>query len=272
MEQPPLDCHYIVMHLGGAKQVTRRHDGPALSTIAEMDSLTFVPAGTGFIWRTTGPIAFAHLYLTPGQLENTISNQSDRQGDGASLIDRVGCGDLLLQRLLRAMLEEIEFSPAASALLLDSLFESLLIRLSRAHVSLPIADRFRAIALAPFRLKRVLEFIDAKLGQDIRLDDLAHAAGSSQFHFSRAFHEATGCSPYRYLIQRRIEYAKVVLITGVEPLSTVASLCGFNNQRQFAVMFKKMAGVGPKRFRVMNRPARRQLGDLSNTAESFTGN
>lgn len=263
MEQPPLDCHYIAMHLGGSKQVTRRHDGPALSTIAEMGSLTFVPAGTAFSWRTSGPIAFAHLYLKPQQVEDVISRQFEKQGDGVLLKERVGCSDPLLQPLFRAMLAEIELAESVSALLLDSLLESFLVRLARAHTSRAIVDRFRPVALAPHRLNRVLEFIDAKLDQNIRLDDLARAAGSSQFHFCHAFGEATGCSPYRYLIQRRIEYAKAMLIAGAEPLAKVSSQCGFNSQRQFAVMFKAIIGVGPKRFRIMNRPDRTRRNDRS---------
>lgn len=258
MEQPPLDSHYVVMHLGGSKQVMRRRDGPSLDTIVEMGSLTFVPAGTAFSWRTSGPIAFAHLYVGQRQLEETIGNQFEQRADGISLIDSVGCRDALLQPLYRAMLEEIESPESASALLLDSLLESFLIRLARVHASRAIATRLRPVALAPHRLHRVLDFIEANLGENIRLDDLARAAGSSQFHFSHSFREATGYSPYRYLIQQRIEYAKVMLIAGTEPLATVATQCGFNSRRQFSVMFKEMTGVGPKRFRIARRPRCRQ--------------
>ncbi len=231
MEQPSLDCHYIVMHLDGPKRVTRRQDGPAFSTIAEMDSLTLVPAGTAFAWCTSGPIAFAHLYLTPRQLEDTINDQLERDGDGVSMIDRVGCCDARLQPLFQAMLSEIEYAESASALLLDSLLESFLIRLTRVYASRAIAARFQPAALAPHRLNRAIDFIEAKLCENIRLNDLAHAAGSSQFHFSHSFRKATGCSTNRYLIQRRIEYAKAMLMTETESLATIASRCGFNSQR-----------------------------------------
>ncbi|MGI9025239.1 MAG: helix-turn-helix domain-containing protein [Burkholderiaceae bacterium] len=257
MEQPPLDSHYVVMHLGGAKQVRRQRDGPSLDTIAEMGSLTFVPAGTAFHWRTSGPIAFAHLYVKQRQLEDTISTQFERDGDGVSLIDRVGCCDPLLQRLFHAMVGEVESAEFASALLLDSLLDSFLVRLARVYASRAIAGRSRPVALAPHRLRRVLDFIDAHLGENIRLDDLACAAGSSQFHFSHGFRKATGYSPYHYLIQQRIEYAKVLLIAGTEPLSIIASQCGFNSQRQFSVMFKELNGIGPKRFRILRRSHRR---------------
>lgn len=259
MVQPPLNEHYIVMHLGGSKHVTRRRDGAPVSAIAENRSLTLVPAGTAFIWRTSGPIAFAHLYLRPHQIEDVIASEFEMEGRGASLIERVGCCDPLLQPLFGRMIEEVEFAADASALLLDSLLESFLIRLARNHASCAIAGRFRAVALAPYRLQRVLDFIDANLGRNLCLADLVTAAGTSQFHFCRAFHAATGCSPYRYLIQRRIEYAKVLLITSGESLSAISSKCGFSSRHQFAVMFKRLVGVGPKRFWMLHRSHHRRL-------------
>lgn len=255
MVQPPLDHHYIAMHLGGAKQVTRRRDAAAVSAVVESGSLTLVPAGTAFVWRTSGPIAFAHLYLRPRQLEDVFGREFDVEGRGASLIERVGCVDPLLQALLGRMTEEMRSGAGASALLLDSLLDSALVELARRHASRSIAAHRRAVALAPHRLQRVLDFVDANLGRsDIGLADLVAAAGSSQFHFSRAFREATGCSPYRYVIRRRIEYARALLMTSGDTLAAVAAKCGFNSGHQFAVMFKREVGIGPKRFSVMYGP------------------
>jgi AraC family transcriptional regulator len=252
MVQPPLDQHYIVMHLGGAKRVKRSGgDSASVETIAECRSLTLVPAGTEFNWHTAGPIAFAHLYLQPQQLKNTLATEFDQEGRDGSLVERVGFRDPVLEALVSRMIEEVECAGSASTLLLDSLLESCLIRLSRRHAPRPIASRLMPVALAPHRLARVLEFVDAHLDRDICLADLVEAAGTGQYHFSHAFRAATGCSPYRYLIARRIEYSKVLLMTSSESLMDVSIKCGFNTQHQFASMFKRLVGIGPKRFRTM---------------------
>ena len=52
--------------------MTRRLDGPSIAPIAETGSLTLVPAGTAHRWVTQEPIAFAHLYIRPRQLEETV--------------------------------------------------------------------------------------------------------------------------------------------------------------------------------------------------------
>ncbi|MEO5843642.1 MAG: AraC family transcriptional regulator [Caldimonas sp.] len=250
MVQPPLDHHYIVMHLGGAKHVTRRRDGPMLSSVAESGSITIVPAGTSYLWKTQGPIAFAHLYLHPRQLENIVDEQFGAEGRDATLIERIGCRDRLLEPLFVTMIDEIGSAPKPSRLLLDSMLESFVIRLAERHARAPRGLPARAVALAPHRLRRVLDFMDAHLGEDIALADLVAAAGTSQFHFSRAFHGATGFSPYRYLLRRRLDYARVLLLTTSEALETISGLCGFNSRHQFSLMFKRSVGIGPKRFRM----------------------
>ncbi len=253
MIQPPLDHHYAVMHLGGAKQVTRRRDGPTLSKVAETGSITLVPAGTAYFWRTEGPIAFAHLYLRPDRLERLFERELDGEGRGATLIDTVGCRDPQLELAFARMIDEIRFAAQPSHLLLDALLESFSIRLAQRHSSGASQANGRAVALAPHRLRRVIEFIDANLGRDVGLADLVAAAGTSQFHFSRAFRMATGWSPYRYLLQRRIEYARLLLMASGDSLAAISSACGFNSRHQFSVMFKRSVGVGPKRFRMAHR-------------------
>jgi AraC family transcriptional regulator len=253
MVQPPLDQHYIVMHLGGAKHVERRRDGPPVATTVEKGSLTLVPAGTAFTWRTSGPIAFAHLYVRPDELAATAI-AGDRPGASASsLVERVGCSDAQLQLLFQSFLLAIEPCAQPSGLLLDSLLESFLIRLAQRHSSCATSDLSRVLSLAPHRLRRVLDFIEANLAEDVSLADLVSAAGTSEFHFSRAFHIATGCSPYRYLLNRRIELAKVLLLTSSEPLLLVSLKCGFKSKRHFGATFKRMVGIGPKHYQILRR-------------------
>jgi AraC family transcriptional regulator len=99
------------------------------------------------------------------------------------------------------------------------------------------------------RLARVLAFIDAHLDRDVSLEELAHEACLSRFHFARAFKAATGASPLRYILQRRLEHAKSLLRNGVPSLAEVALACGFSSQAHFSSSFKQATGVSPKRFR-----------------------
>ncbi|MEO6664044.1 MAG: AraC family transcriptional regulator [Rubrivivax sp.] len=255
MVQPPLDHHYVVMHLGGPKRVARSHDGPTASAIAEPGSLTLVPAGTAYLWKTEGPIAFAHLYVPPSALEQIVEADG-RAGRGVSLADHVGFRDPLLEPIFRTMLNAVMATTTPSTLLLDALHASFLLRLGRRHSSAPAGPcKPSQDALAPHRLRQVLDYIEAHLADDLALSDLAAVAVISPFHFCRAFHLATGLSPYRYLNQRRLETARVLLLTTSASLEEVRLACGFSSKRQFGVLFKKTMGSGPKRFRLRTRAA-----------------
>ena len=253
MEQPPLDHHYLVMHLGGAKRVRRRCDGPPVTADVDSGSITLVPAGTAYRWHTEGPIAFSHLYLGPGQLESFVAQGFDVGATGARLVDTVGCRDSELERLMRRMLEVIDLGAAAPSLVLDALLEAVCARLAHAHIARASSCRGGVAALAPHRLRRVLDFIESRYADDIGLADLAAAAGSSQSHFARAFRIATGRSPYRCVLERRIDHAKVLLLTGAMPLHDVSTACGFRRQQQFSTVFRQHVGIGPKQFTMRHR-------------------
>jgi AraC family transcriptional regulator len=109
------------------------------------------------------------------------------------------------------------------------------------------------IYLAPARLKRVIEFIEAHLDQHIGLDDLAATAGLSANHFLRVFKLSTGETPYHFLRARRIERARTLLAHGDLPLAQLALECGFANQAHFTAAFSRELGISPGRYRRSTR-------------------
>jgi AraC family transcriptional regulator len=245
--QPALDHHYIVQHLGGPKKVDRKRDGASVSVVVEAGSLSIVPVGTQFKWHTQGPIEFAHLYLAPSMISR-MALRFDKFSD--SLVDRVGCRDPLLEMLYTAMLKEIRKGEGVESLYMDSLLETFVIKLLLEHS----ASRSQRTSkprevLAAYQLKRVMEFVETRLSTNIALADLADVAGGSVFHFSRAFRNTAGDTPYRYVLRRRIERAKHMLKATQAPISEVAGACGFTSPANFAKTFARFVGSTPKHYR-----------------------
>lgn len=98
-------------------------------------------------------------------------------------------------------------------------------------------------------LNRVLEFVDANLGREIQLSELANLSGMTRVNFSRQFKAATGQPPYRYILSRRIEKAKSLLSNGSMPLSVVALEAGFCGQPHLTTAFRKLTGTTPSQWR-----------------------
>lgn len=111
----------------------------------------------------------------------------------------------------------------------------------------------RAPSLDAGRLRRVLDLIDARLGDPLTLDDLARAACLSPFHFARLFREATGSPPHRYLVERRIVAAQAMLREGRAALVEVALDAGFGSQASFTRSFRKVTGLTPGHYRELHR-------------------
>jgi AraC family transcriptional regulator len=247
MEQPPLDHHYIVQHLGGAKKVHRQKDGASISSIVERGSITIVPVGTEFQWHTEGPIEFAHLYIAPSYLERSARRFG--HGRSFSLKDCVGGGHQLLSALFSSMLAEIALGSHANTLYLDCLLENFNFTLLREHSTVPLRDTRPRESLARFRLVRVTDFIESHLTDNIHLRDLVNVSGLSTFHFVRAFKNALGVTPYQFLLRRRIEEAKGLLRTTGIQIEAVATSCGFKDAVHFSKMFHRHVRMTPSQYR-----------------------
>jgi AraC family transcriptional regulator len=99
------------------------------------------------------------------------------------------------------------------------------------------------------RLARLVDYIDANLEGDLSLDRMASVACLSRYHFSRAFKQAVGQSPRRYVSARRLERAKALLIEGDRPLIDIALGLGFSSQANFTRAFQRLMGVAPGQYR-----------------------
>lgn len=100
---------------------------------------------------------------------------------------------------------------------------------------------------------KITDYIKQHCNEDIDLDMIAEMSGFSKYHFSRLFKEFAGVSYYKYVNQKRIEYAEVLLIDPETNITDVAIHSGFNSVSSFIRMFKQLKGCTPTEFRNMQR-------------------
>jgi len=103
--------------------------------------------------------------------------------------------------------------------------------------------------LPPRALRRVRDFIETHLEENISIQVLAGIAGLSMYHFARAFKQSEGMTPHEYLIQCRVQRAKDLLAETDLPLSEVALASGFSDQSHCARRFREHVGVTPSSYR-----------------------
>jgi AraC-like DNA-binding protein len=103
--------------------------------------------------------------------------------------------------------------------------------------------------LAPWQLRRVIEYLEEHMPKRVELAQLASLAGLSQSHFSRAFKASTGMAPYRWQLDARIRRAQALLIDTRASLDQVADATGFADAVHFGRTFRKLTGATPAAWR-----------------------
>lgn len=101
------------------------------------------------------------------------------------------------------------------------------------------------------KITTVCNYVGEHFAEDLSLEDVAELAGFSKYHFTRLFRQVTNVSFYKFLSQKRIAYAKELLISGNYSIMEVAYLSGFSSHGAFTRMFKQVTGQAPNEFRKM---------------------
>ncbi|WP_394840971.1 AraC family transcriptional regulator [Pendulispora brunnea] len=100
----------------------------------------------------------------------------------------------------------------------------------------------------PRAVRLAREYLDQRLDQRVRLDDIAAAAGLPPFRLYRAFQRATGMSPHAYQRQARLRRATRMLREG-DAIHDVAIASGFADQAHLTRSFRRIMGVTPGAYK-----------------------
>jgi AraC family transcriptional regulator len=173
------------------------------------------------------------------ELEGRPAPPHDKRGD---LRDRA------ISEILDLLVAEVQCGGASGTLYVDSLAQALTIRFLFLGERRPTRSR-RTPMLPQQHLFRVQEFVESRLEADLTLQELASEAGYSRSHFLRMFHAATGMTPHRYVLNRRIDRARRLLGSADMSIADVAYCCGFSSQAHLTVAFRKVCGLTPGDYR-----------------------
>jgi len=163
----------------------------------------------------------------------------------------------VLGYLLRVLADEARHGgKTPQTVVAQSVTNALACRVLTRHAAAATALAARPGALGGPCLRRVVAFMDAKIGEHISLDDLARTAGLSRYHFARRFRLRTGESPLGYLLRLRVERAKSALVMSEGRIADIAASYGFADQSHFTRSFRRFVGMTPSDFYRQSRAER----------------
>lgn len=240
--------------------VTRTGAGRREQARPDAGTVWLVPTGVGpeeIVLSMPMPRTL-HLFLPVDQFDVL----ADQYNLSKSLVRSVqyvgGLNDELIVQVGKSVLNELSEWSCTSRMVAEMSSLVIATRLIRQYIDRDLIDRIASSAqgLDHVRTRRVLDYIDEHLDETFTVANLACVANLSVFHFSRMFANRMGISPRRYVSQRRLGAAKMMLSAGKYPLSEIASRSGFSSQATFARAFLRATKMTPGAFRRLGTDGR----------------
>lgn len=194
------------------------------------------------------PFETVHMCLSRAMLDDLADEDGHARFGEITVPHGHSMADSLVPIFGRAILPALNRPNEANKLFSDYVAVNLAAYLMRTYGQ--SQRRERSVARVPSsQISQAMELMEANLTGTVSLAELAATCKLSKSHFSRAFTQATGLPPHRWLLNRRVELSKVMLKEPDSDLAAVALNCGFADQSHFSRVFKACVGVSPGRWR-----------------------
>lgn len=250
----------LAVHLRGGQRVrVITEEGPS-QRFSQPGNITLIPRGQAITFITDGESTFATAHFPThirGYLRDRLADQ---------LLDLPNClfalRDDYVVSTVQTLIRPNNLRSRDDRLYTARLLEALtwhLVRIVDDGNSEPVRlaqsqfDRVRSRDEPNF--DAVLSHIETRLGDPLPVRELADVAGVGRTAFSEKFTLRFGCSPHRYILNRRIERARDLLAASPLAISVVAYELGFSSPSHFTSVYKGATGETPLQYR--NRRASR---------------
>jgi len=215
-----------------------------------------IPAHDESEWQRRGRSEMLAMHLRQGLIDETARQMWSAAASQVELDVPLGTSDPLLEQLALAILEIMREEPdPSSALYVDELVHAMVVRLVRIYTA-----NGRSSRRGPDRqvldrgeMRRVRDLIEDRLADDLSLEAIAGEVGVSSRSLSRACLRQWGTTVHQYVLSRRVERAKNLLLSTDLTVTSIALDTGFSSQSHLATAFRRVTGLTPKSYRVCGK-------------------
>jgi len=248
----------LSVHLGGARRVRVFTEQGLSHSFSRPGDITLIPSGQPVSYRTDGEVEFATVHFP---LVTATPRDNDLLGALSNLqVCLFARHDEYVVSGVKLLMQASQSTAHDSAQYFAALFEALSCHVARI-IKENGAEQLNLARLSPSVVTgpdfdEVVRQIDARLSEKLMLQDLADVAGVGRTTFAEQFSERFGCSPHKFITQRRIEKAKDLLRQGHLNVTDIAYEVGFSSQSHFSTTFRALTGCVPTTYSVaLTQPA-----------------
>jgi AraC family transcriptional regulator len=241
-----IEGHCLMVKLNPMSRAERKIDGRLQMEIQRRGDTVYIPDGSSHQVRYTTPLGRLHVMVLPKSAINVIADEL-----GAAPFvgaPRFAHEDRFVLEISQSINDELANGDPHG-----ELYAQTYARVLAAHIvtryGKAACGRLKLPALTPAKLRRLDEYVESEFSRPISLSELAAQAGLSEYYFCRVFKQATGSSPYKYVLQKRLEFAMASLRDCNESIQDIAFAAGFGDPIQFAKHFRRATGLTPTAYR-----------------------
>lgn len=240
----PTDEVGIILNLGSTHRVTGTVDDVPSTSTPAVGSITIMPPDHRFQFRVSGPCRVVALRLPLVRLPHTFTTSRSVREEPV-LNARINRDDPVLARLLFTTVAATTYPAQEQGL--DAISRYLVE--NPGGTAQPRSREALRGGLAPTKLRRVLEKLEANPSAQWSLTAMANEADMSPYHFARAFATTTGWPPHRFVLRRRIQLAIEILGDDTLSVGDVAERTGFSHHSHLARTMRQFIGLTPDMLR-----------------------
>ncbi|MFY0657192.1 MAG: helix-turn-helix domain-containing protein [Neptunomonas phycophila] len=193
----------------------------------------------------TGGGQSVNLFIQPAFIERILGKPFCENDflDGL----KIQHGDQFIELLMQALLTDLVAGCPTGPLASESIIAAIVRRLQNEDAYNIIHNAGKSM---PHKMiRQAQDYIESRLSEKLHLDEIAASVDLSTRQLSRLFKAHNLCSPYEYVLRRRINRAIEIISTSRQPLENIAIATGFANNKHMTVSFRKIVGKTPSQFR-----------------------
>lgn len=250
VDVPGLAENLLFVSLLPKIQYENLNDRRPRQRVLRQDDLTIIPAGYSQHWRWLGSFAALNLFIPPSLIQEISKDLVKGDPDSVCLIEHNKATAVpFLSALATELLSEMEAGSPSGKTYIDTLTHSLAMYLVVHYSTAKVRASTALLKPDNTYVCCAIDFIESYLGEDLSLSAIASACNVSINHLCAVFKHSVGQSVHQFVIQQRIEKAKILLKNSQKSLVEIAQETGFSNQAHLTTSFRKTCGSTPSQYR-----------------------
>lgn len=235
--------HRIGIHFGASINAECQCGGRSQKRTQKHGDIDVIPAGLDGVWEDDADCTVLSLRLSPELLTNALP-ENEANASAIQVVPQLQLRDSQIEMIGWAIKAELEAKCPSDPLYAESLGIALAVRLINVSRNRVATSNPSSRGLSLRKKRQLIDFIEANLHRTISLSELAALVDLSLSHFKTLSRNTFAQPMHQYVLQRRVERARSLLLSGQTSAAT-AMQAGFADQSHMGRHIKKMLGLTP---------------------------